>query len=158
MTYSIAIMRMSPEPQISLAIRVLYLIKRLSSSGYAVSKFLTLPLRVFYRLYSLFVLGIDLPTSTSIGKELKIFHGFGLVVSARSIIGNNVTLRQCTTIGVISQDGRGPTLEDDVEVGANVVIIGEINIGKGSKIGAGSVVINSVPPYSIVVGNPGRCV
>jgi serine acetyltransferase len=49
-------------------------------------------------------------------------------------------------------------IEDDVDVGANVVILGDIQIGKGSKIGAGSVVLTSIPPNSTVVGNPGRCI
>ena len=122
------------------------------------SIFLTLPLRFIYRLYTLSVLSIDLPTSTAIGRGLKIYHGFGLVVSARSNIGNNVILRQCTTIGVVSGNSRGPMIEDDVDVGANVVILGDIQIGKGSKIGAGSVVLTSIPPNSTVVGNPGRCI
>lgn len=119
---------------------------------------IALPLRLLYRVYTLFILNMDLPTSVRIGQNLKIHHGFGLVVSARVTIGNNVVLRQNTTIGVIDEISAGPILEDDVQVGANAIIIGPIKIGRGSIVGAGAVVIKDVPPFVTVVGNPARII
>ena len=69
-----------------------------------------------------------------------------------------MVLRQNTTIGSKSftDDTLAPIIEDRVEIGPNVCIIGEITIGHDSRIGAGAVVVKDVPPYSVVVGNPGK--
>lgn len=69
-------------------------------------------------------------------------------------------MRQCTTIGN-KKDGRNdltPVIGDNVNVGANVVIIGNITIGNNVIIGAGSVVVHDVPDNSVVAGNPARVI
>src|SRR5690606_27498357 len=85
---------------------------------------------------------------------LNIFHGQGLVINSDVVIGNYVTLRHNTTIGSAHESGLCPIISDHVEVGANVVIIGNIKIGENSKIAAGSVVIKDVPSNVLVAGNP----
>jgi putative colanic acid biosynthesis acetyltransferase WcaB len=120
-----------------------------------------LPFKILYDLYSLYVLGIEMPTSTKVGKGFTLFHGGrGSVVNPYTIIGNDVVLRQNTTIGSKSftDDTLAPIIEDRVEIGPNVCIIGKITIGHDSQIGAGAVVVKDVPAYSVVVGNPAHVI
>lgn len=116
------------------------------------------PFRVFYRIVSEFIYGIELSDKCSVGPGLRIDHGCALVVNPMAVIGSKVTLKNSTTIGnKMYRDGSlggSPIIEDGVVVGPNVVIFGEITIGKGSIIGPGSVVNKNVPPSSIVYGNP----
>ncbi len=104
--------------------------------------------------------GIDIHPGATIGKGLFIDHGVGLVIGETTEIGDNVTLYQGVTLGGTGKDvgKRHPTLEDDVMVSAGAKILGPVRIGKGSKIGAGSVVLKDVPPCCTVVGVPGRVV
>ena len=114
-----------------------------------------------YNLYTQYVLGCDIPASTVIGEGFEIFHSaHASVVSPGTVIGKNVSLRQNTTIGAKGFQGsdKSPVIEDGVTIGPNVCIIGDIIIGKGSTIGAGSVVVKDVPPYSVVAGNPARLI
>lgn len=80
------------------------------------------------------------------------------MVNPYAIIGNDVSIRQNTTIGSKSftDDTQAPIIGDRVQIGPNVCIIGKITIGHDSMIGAGAVVVKDVPPYSVVVGNPGK--
>jgi putative colanic acid biosynthesis acetyltransferase WcaB len=110
----------------------------------------------FYAFYTGWILGIDLSYNTRVGLGLKIFHAHGLVIHADSIIGQNVVLRQNTTIGQAHDDAGSPIIGDNVNIGANCIIIGEISIGENCVIGAGSVVNKSFPPNSIIAGNPGK--
>lgn len=104
--------------------------------------------------------GIEIHPGATIGKGLFIDHGSGVIIGETAIIGNNVTLYQGVTLGGTGkeQGKRHPTLEDNVMVSAGAKIIGSFTVGKNSKIGAGSVVIEEVPPNSTVVGVPGRVV
>lgn len=104
--------------------------------------------------------GIEIHPGATIGKGLFIDHGHGVVIGETAIIGDNVTLYQGVTLGGTGkQKGkRHPTLEDNVMVGTGAKVLGDITIGAGSMIGAGSVVLNDVPPNSTVVGVPGRVV
>ena len=95
------------------------------------------------------------------GGGLALAHGFGLVVNPCAQIGNNVTLFHGVTLGrrdSISHDGERlteyPILEDDVWVGPHAIIVGGVIIGRGSRIAGGAFVTRSIPPYSIVSGNP----
>lgn len=104
--------------------------------------------------------GIEIHPGATIGEGFFIDHGMGVVIGETSEIGNNVTLYHGVTLGGVSLEKgkRHPTLEDDVVVGAGAKILGAITIGAGSRIGANSVVVKSVPPDSVVVGVPGRVV
>ena len=104
--------------------------------------------------------GIEIHPGATIGKGLFIDHGSGVIIGETAILGNNVTLYQGVTLGGTGKEKgkRHPTLEDNVMVSAGAKVIGSFTVGKNSKIGAGSVVIEEVPPNCTVVGVPGRIV
>ncbi|NLZ24878.1 MAG: serine O-acetyltransferase [Clostridiales bacterium] len=104
--------------------------------------------------------GIEIHPAAKIGSGVFIDHGAGVVIGETAEVGNNVVIYQGVTLGGTGKDTgkRHPTIEDDVMISAGAKVLGPVRIGRGSKIGAGSVVIKDVPPYSTVVGVPGRIV
>lgn len=104
--------------------------------------------------------GIEIHPGATIGKGLFIDHGSGVIIGETAIIGDNVTLYQGVTLGGTGKETgkRHPTLCDNVMVSAGAKIIGSFTIGENSKIGAGSVVLEEIPPNCTVVGVPGRIV
>lgn len=104
--------------------------------------------------------GIEIHPGAKIGKGLFIDHGSGVIIGETTIIGDNVTLYQGVTLGGTGKEKgkRHPTLKDNVMVSAGAKILGSFTIGENSKIGAGSVVLEEVPPNCTVVGVPGRVV
>lgn len=104
--------------------------------------------------------GIEIHPGATIGKGLFIDHGSGVIIGETTVIGDNVTLYQGVTLGGTGkeQGKRHPTIEDNVMVSAGAKILGSFTIGENSKIGAGSVVLEEVPPNCTVVGVPGRIV
>ena len=104
--------------------------------------------------------GIEIHPGATIGKGLFIDHGSGVIIGETTVIGDNVTLYQGVTLGGTGKEKgkRHPTLEDNVMVSAGAKILGSFTIGENSKIGAGSVVLEEVPPNCTVVGVPGRVV
>lgn len=104
--------------------------------------------------------GIEIHPGATIGKGLFIDHGAGVVIGETSIIGENVTLYQGVTLGGTGKETgkRHPTIGNNVMISAGAKIIGSFTIGDNAKIGAGSVVIEEVPPNCTVVGVPGRIV
>ncbi len=93
----------------------------------------------------------------SIGPGAYLPHSYATILNAKKI-GANFSCRQCTTIGN-KYDGHNelcPTIGDNVTIGANSVIIGNITIGNNVVIGAGSVVVKDIPSNSVVAGNPAR--
>ena len=104
--------------------------------------------------------GIEIHPGATIGKGLFIDHGSGVIIGETTIIGDNVTLYQGVTLGGTGKEKgkRHPTLQDNVMVSAGAKILGSFTIGENSKIGAGSVVLEEVPPNCTVVGVPWRIV
>lgn len=104
--------------------------------------------------------GVDIHPGATIGKGVFIDHGVGVVIGETCEIGDNVTIYQGVTLGGTGkQTGkRHPTVHNNVMISAGAKVLGAIDIGEGSKIGAGSVVLKDVPPFSTVVGVPGRIV
>ncbi|MDD2969051.1 MAG: serine O-acetyltransferase [Lachnospiraceae bacterium] len=104
--------------------------------------------------------GIEIHPGAQIGKGFFIDHGIGVIIGETTIIGNNVTLYQGVTLGGTGkeQGKRHPTVGDNVMISAGAKVLGSFTIGENSKIGAGSVVLEEVPPNSTVVGVPGRVV
>ena len=107
-----------------------------------------------------FVTNIEIHPAAQIGRGVFIDHGAGVVIGETAIVGNNVVIYQGVTLGGTGKDKgkRHPTIEDDVMISCGAKVLGPFTVGKGSKIGSGSVVLKEVPPYSTVVGIPGRIV
>lgn len=104
--------------------------------------------------------GIEIHPGATIGRRVFIDHGDGVVIGETTIIGDDVTIYQGVTLGGTGKDTgkRHPTIGDDVVIGAGAKVLGPFTVGKGSKVGAGSIVLKEVPPNCTVVGNPGRIV
>lgn len=104
--------------------------------------------------------GIEIHPGATIGQGFFIDHGMGVVIGETTEIGENVTLYHGVTLGgtTWNKGKRHPTIEDNVIIGAGAAVLGNIRIGRNSKIGSGSVVNRDVPPNSTVVGIPGRVV
>jgi serine O-acetyltransferase len=104
--------------------------------------------------------GIEIHPGAEIGRRLFIDHGSGVVIGETAIVGNDVTLYQGVTLGGTGKERgkRHPTIEDDVVVGDGAKVLGNITVGRNCRIGAGSVVLRSVPENSTVVGVPGHII
>ena len=107
-----------------------------------------------------FFTGIEIHPGATIGHGVFIDHGAGVVIGETAVVGNNVLIYQGVTLGGTGKDKgkRHPTIEDDVMISSGAKILGPFTVGRGAKIGAGSIVLNEVPPSSTVVGVPGRIV
>ncbi len=105
-----------------------------------------------------FFTGIEIHPGAIIGKRVFIDHGMGVVIGETAEVGDDVLIYQGVVLGGTSLERkkRHPTLGSGIVVGAGAKIIGNIEIGDCSKIGAGSVVLKSAPMGSTVVGIPGR--
>ena len=120
-------------------------------------------LKIFARWLShvgRFLTGIEIHPGARIGSNFFIDHGMGVVIGETAEVGSNVTLYHGVTLGGVSLERgkRHPTIEDNVVIGAGAKVLGNITIGHNSRIGANAVVIQSVPPNSVVVGVPGQIV
>jgi serine O-acetyltransferase len=104
------------------------------------------------------VTGVEIHPAASVGADLFIDHGSGVVIGETAEIGDRVTLYQGVTLGGtgFARGKRHPTVEDDVTIGSGAKLLGPITVGHCAKIGANTVVIEDVPPNSTVVGNPGH--
>ena len=145
--------------------KIIIFLFRLSNYCATKNKFtliLGIPCYVLYIFVAEWMLGVEIPIKTRIGKGLTIYHGVGLVVNGCSTIGNYCTLRQGVTIGnKVNHDGtlsNSPIIGDHVEFGANATAIGPIRIGDNAVIGAGSVVTKDVPANSVMAGVPARII
>ena len=109
---------------------------------------------------SRFFTAIEIHPGAQIGKGFFIDHGSGIVIGETAEIGDNVTLYQGVTLGGTGkQKGkRHPTIGNNVTISAGAKILGSFTVGDHAKIGGGSVVLKTVPPYCTVVGVPGRIV
>ncbi|MEM6503475.1 MAG: serine O-acetyltransferase [Cyanobacteria bacterium P01_C01_bin.89] len=107
-----------------------------------------------------FFTGIEIHPGATIGSGLFIDHGMGVVIGETAILGNDCLIYQGVTLGGTGKESgkRHPTLGDGVVVGAGAKVLGNIEIGSDVRIGAGSVVLKSVPSHCTVVGVPGRVV
>ena len=104
--------------------------------------------------------GIEIHPGAEIGQNFFRDHGNGVIIGETAVVGNNVTLYQGVTLGGTGKEHgkRHPTIGDNVMISAGAKIIGSFKVGENSKVGAGSVVIEEVPPNCTVVGVPGRVV
>ena len=105
--------------------------------------------------------GIEIHPGAQIGHRLFIDHGMGVVIGETAVVGNDVTIYQGVTLGGTSLDRghkRHPTIGNAVVIGGGAKVLGNITVGDNCRVGAGSVVLRSVPPDSTVVGVPAHIV
>ncbi len=120
-------------------------------------------LRFFGRLVShcaRFLTGIEIHPGAKIGRRFFIDHGMGVVIGETAEIGNDVLIYQGVVLGGTSlqKKKRHPTIGNNVVIGTAAIVLGPITVGDGARVGANSVVLQSVPPGAVVVGVPGRVV
>ncbi len=122
--------------------------------------------RLISQFARLVTAGIEIHPGARIGKRFFIDHGTGVVIGETAEIGDNVMLYHQVTLGATGWwkhrgDGRvkrHPTIEDNVTIGVGASILGPITIGHDSKIGAMALVLQSLPPHSVVVAQPAQLV
>jgi serine O-acetyltransferase len=107
-----------------------------------------------------FFTGIEIHPGATIGQNVFIDHGMGVVVGETAEIGDGCTIYQGVTLGgtSLTRTKRHPTLGKNVTVGANACVIGAITIGDNARVGSGSVVVRDVPSNATVVGIPAHVV
>jgi len=107
-----------------------------------------------------FFTGVEIHPGATIGRRFFIDHGMGVVIGETTEIGDDVLIYQGVVLGGVSLEKgkRHPTLRDGVVVGAGAIVLGPIEIGERTRVGAGSVVIRPAPADSVVVGVPARIV
>jgi len=126
------------------------------------TKLVRAPLTLLYRFLVKWVewtCGITLPYTVRLGRRGRIWHHGGMILHAESI-GDDVHVRQNTTFGIARKDAlhQLPVIEDRVDIGCGVAILGAVRVGHDSVIGANAVVVKDVPPHSLAVGVPAKVV
>ena len=120
-----------------------------------------------YKLISRMIMGLtqflckmDVHPAATIGRRVFIDHGIGVVIGETTIVENDVLIYQGVTLGGVSLDKgkRHPTIKSNSVIGSGAKILGNITVGKNSKIGANSVVICNVPKNSTAVGVPAKII
>lgn len=107
--------------------------------------------------------GIEIHPAATIGKNLFIDHGTGVVIGQTTIIKDDVTIYQNVTLGGVGRTGedpakRHPVVENGAMIGAGAQVLGGITIGAGAKVGANSVVVSDIPPGCTAIGIPARVI
>ncbi|MXP56644.1 serine O-acetyltransferase [Pantoea sp. Mhis] len=104
--------------------------------------------------------GVDIHPAANIGRGIMLDHATGIVIGETAVVENDVSILQSVTLGGTGKTigDRHPKIREGVMIGAGAKILGNINVGQGAKIGAGSVVLRTVPSHTTVAGVPARIV
>ncbi|KAI8471242.1 MAG: trimeric LpxA-like protein [Monoraphidium minutum] len=104
------------------------------------------------------VLAVDIHPAARLGRGILLDHGTGVVIGETAVIGNNVSLLQNVTLGGTGKEvgDRHPKISDNVLIGASATVLGNIVVGRGAQIAAGSLVLKPVPPHTMVAGSPAK--
>ncbi|MGV1791995.1 serine O-acetyltransferase [Rhizobium sp. A37_96] len=104
------------------------------------------------------VFGVDIHPAAKMGKSIMLDHGSGLVIGETAVVEDDVSILQNVTLGGTGKEtgDRHPKVRRGALIGAGAKILGNIEIGIGAKVGAGSVVVDAVAPYTSVVGIPAK--
>jgi serine acetyltransferase len=105
-----------------------------------------------YKFGAEWLLGVEIPPSTSVGAGLRLRHGVGVVVNPAAVIGADVLIRHGVTLGNRLGADDCPTVERGAELGAGATVIGRVTVGRYARVGAGAVVVTDVPPYGTARG------
>lgn len=100
--------------------------------------------------------GFEIYYSAEIGRGLKINHGLGTVIGARSVLGQNILIHQNVTLG--DKNGNRPIINDNVIIYAGAKILGDLTVGTNAIIGANTLCMKDVPENAKAVGNPMRLI
>ncbi|XP_042378325.1 probable serine acetyltransferase 2 isoform X2 [Zingiber officinale] len=106
------------------------------------------------------VFAVDIHPAARIGEGILLDHGTGLVIGETAVVGNWVSLMQGVTLGGTGKEvgDRHPKIAQGALIGASATILGNIVVGEGAMIAAGSLVLKNVPPHSMAVGNPAKII
>jgi serine O-acetyltransferase len=120
------------------------------------------PLSLLYKmLYKTveWTCGISLPYTVRVGRRVRLWHHGGMILNARSI-GNDVTIRQNTTFGVVRTNFNfeTPVIEDGADIGVGACVLGAITVGRNAVVGANAVVLSDIPDGAVAVGVPAKVV
>lgn len=104
--------------------------------------------------------GVDIHPAAKIGRGLMIDHAHSIVIGETAVVGDNVSMLHSVTLGGTGkqEEDRHPKIGDGVLIGAGAKVLGNIKIGCCSRIAAGSVVLQEVPPATTVAGVPAKVV
>jgi serine O-acetyltransferase len=118
------------------------------------------PLALFFQNRMSAEFGVDIHPAARMGSGIMLDHATGLVIGETAVVGNNVSILQSVTLGGTGKDegDRHPKIADGVLISAGAKILGNIRVGEGAKVGAGSVVLEDVPPHTTVAGVPAKIV
>jgi serine O-acetyltransferase len=116
----------------------------------------TQPIRFIVERFIEVTTGISIPVEACIGKGLRIHHFGGIVIHPQAVIGEGCTIYHDVTLGDLGGRGGAPRIGNHVLIGVGAKLIGQIEVGDGSRIGANAVVLRSVPPKHLAVGIPAR--
>ncbi|MEM8562055.1 MAG: serine O-acetyltransferase [Pseudomonadota bacterium] len=118
------------------------------------------PLALFFQNRISTTFGVDIHPAARMGQGIMLDHATGLVIGETAVVGNNVSILQQVTLGGTGKDegDRHPKIGEGVLISAGAKILGNIRVGDGAKVGAGSVVLEDVPPHTTVAGVPAKVV
>ncbi len=104
------------------------------------------------------VFGVDIHPNARLGRRLMFDHGTGIVIGETAVVEDDVSMLHEVTLGGTGKAGgeRHPKVRRGVLIGAGAKVLGNIEIGEGAKVGAGSIVLHDVEAYTTVVGNPAK--
>lgn len=114
----------------------------------------TQPVRFFVERFIEITTGISIPVEVCIGKGLRIHHFGGIVVHPQAAIGEMCTIYHGVTLGDLGGWGGAPKVRNNVMIGAGAKLLGAIEVGEESRVGANAVVLTSIPPRTVAVGVP----
>jgi serine O-acetyltransferase len=118
------------------------------------------PLALFFQNRISTEFSVDIHPASRLGQGILLDHATGLVIGETAVVGNNVSILQSVTLGGTGKDegDRHPKIGDGVLISAGAKILGNIYVGEGAKVGAGSVVLEDVPAHTTVAGVPAKIV
>ncbi|MCI5096422.1 MAG: serine O-acetyltransferase [Rhodobacteraceae bacterium] len=117
-------------------------------------------LAYFFQMRTSEIFGIDIHPAAKIGKGIMIDHAHSIVIGETAVVGDNVSMLHSVTLGGTGkeEEDRHPKIGDGVLIGAGAKVLGNIRVGHCSRIAAGSVVLQEVPPCTTVAGIPAKIV